>query len=80
MAVKNINTISERTIWLRQGFPIKTVKPIAGKAQHDSQVNKDEAWYKKSFREFCNATALHGYSYIVRPEASLCERYVIFHP
>lgn len=36
---------------------------------------KKESWFSQSFREFCSATALHGYSYIVRKDISKWERY-----
>lgn len=72
MAIKNISTISEHTVSFKHnfGFPIKAVKPSG---EGTPSVDK-EAWYQKSFREFCNATALHGYTYIVQPGAPLYER------
>lgn len=87
MAVKNISgTVAVRsTIALRHvnfgaeppiAFPIKAVKPIDGQ-QPGRGADADDApkaWYRKSFVDFCNATALHGYSYIVQKDASPCER------
>lgn len=42
-----------------------------------SNNEKKENWFRQSFREFCSATALHGYNYIVRKDISKCERYIV---
>lgn len=41
-----------------------------------SNNEKKESWFSQSFREFCSATALHGYNYIVRKDISKWERYL----
>lgn len=67
MAVEQVTTISSL---LRFQPSFMVTKPKI-------KVNKkgqDRNWFVNSFNEFCNATALHGYGYIVRKEASLVER------
>lgn len=72
--VRHVNFGSEPA-----AFPIKVVKPLGDKEQpaaaDGDETETPKTWYKKSFVDFCNATALHGYSYIVQKDASPYERY-----
>lgn len=67
---KPIRTISNRIVTVRMGED--STNPSESK-----QKPKKPAWYVHSFNEFCNATALHGYSYIVKKNTALWERWVI---
>lgn len=67
---KPIRTISNRIVTVR--MDVNTNNP------NETKKNpKKSAWYVHSFNEFCNATALHGYSYIVKKNTALWERWVI---
>lgn len=67
---KPIRTISNRIVTVRMG--VDSINPS------ESKKNPEKlAWYVHSFNEFCNATALHGYSYIVKKNTALWERWVI---
>lgn len=67
-----IPTISNRiiTVRMQEKFP-----KLKEKLKVDPAVSlAKKPWYVRSFIEFCNATALHGYSYIVKPNTALWER------
>lgn len=77
MTVKKVATISERFV-LPSPTSFTVTKPKIRPNQGNHRVDKKpqkSPWYVKSFNEFCNATALHGYGYIVRKEASFVERF-----
>lgn len=67
---KPIRTISNRIVTVRMG--VDSTNPSEPKNNP-----KKPAWYVHSFNEFCNATALHGYSYIVKKNTALWERWVV---
>lgn len=67
---KPIRTISNRIVTVRMG--VDSTKPSESKKN-----TTKSAWYVQSFNEFCNATALHGYSYIVKKNTALWERWAI---
>lgn len=72
MTVKKVPTISAHV-----SFPSPaSVSKLKTKSEVDEKRKKaDSPWFVKSFNEFCSATALHGYGYIVRKDAALFERY-----
>lgn len=70
MAVKQVPTISSRF----EFPPSVSVSKAKRKENLDKQGTAERPWFVKSFNEFCNATALHGYGYIVRKDAALFER------
>ncbi|KAG4071872.1 hypothetical protein HA402_006033 [Bradysia odoriphaga] len=61
---KRIITVSEKVLNENRFNELKKTKDNEEK----------ESWFSQSFREFCSATALHGYSYIVRKDISRWER------
>lgn len=62
----SINTISGDILDRRAAEKIREI---------EGDFKKKSPWYVKSFNEFCNATALHGYSYIVRKDTAKWEKY-----
>lgn len=61
---KRIHTVSEKVLNENRFDEVTKIK----------ENTKNESWFRQSFREFCSATALHGYSYVVRKDISKWER------
>lgn len=64
--VKAINTISDKILAKRANEKLREIE--------GNFCKSNTPWYMNSFNEFCNATALHGYNYIVRKDIANWER------
>lgn len=68
--VKPVKTISEIITTRRAAEKTREIE-----RNEESEYKADQqSWYVKCFKDFCNATALHGYSYIVQENSQKWER------